>query len=232
MTSLTFGDIEAFLPRVREFLETARNYSVVYVYVSKGERIQPGRHLDDFLSLSCFNGKFRLSAASVPEDEIDDFNLTPREAIQYAYHFIRASRDNRRNKFIDIILKGAGRTNQVGFSRLPANMIENGNNVYYRTVNFSGLLREFITSNINAIANGNRNALHQNTEFIGANFIPLNNRPSANTLKDYVYLQSELQNGRAPRAYHYEGLRRWLASGRSTNPFSREYLTRNNMRKL
>jgi hypothetical protein len=81
------------------------------------------------------------------------------------------------------------------------------------------------------IANGHPNALDANTEYIGANFMPLNNRPSNKNLAlNYVYLHSELKNGRAPRAYHANGISRWAESGRTNNPITREPLFLDNMR--
>lgn len=86
---------------------------------------------------------------------------------------------------------------------------------------------------VGPVANGKKNVIHQNTEFVGANFLPLNNRPSANNLaKNYVYLHSELRNGKAPRVYHAQGLQSWLERGKETNPFSRASLKHHNMRRV
>lgn len=219
----TFEDIEAFLPEVKEFLMTVRTLDEVNVEVYRRARIGPGTVVDDCMFLQYRDG-FRLVTYAE-----EDISLTRREAIDYANHFIRASRDNRRNNLIQVTTKKCGRPAiMIEFSRdeAPANAIENGN---YHPIEFPR--RNLIPAN--AITNGNRNTLHRNTEFIGANFLRLNNRPAANNIsKNYVYLQSELRNGKAPRAYHLRGLRNWFAAGHSTNPFSRANLTQKNMRRV
>lgn len=82
--------------------------------------------------------------------------------------------------------------------------------------------------NMASVRNGRANAISNETEFIGADFLPLNGRPT--NYKNYIYLESELKNGKALRAYHKDGLQALKAD--APNPFTRRALSRANFRKI
>jgi hypothetical protein len=77
---------------------------------------------------------------------------------------------------------------------------------------------------------GNKSVLHPNTEFIGANYMATT--PNKSNIGNYVYLQSEVRNGRAPRAYDRKALEGWLNAGHETNPYNPQApLSIKNMRR-
>jgi hypothetical protein len=87
------------------------------------------------------------------------------------------------------------------------------------------------------IPNGNRNAVSKNTEFINENLMGMpalgeDGHPNNETKRrDYVYLQSEVKDGRAPRAYHVNGLQQVYMTDRK-HPWTRENLVPNNLRRI
>lgn len=82
--------------------------------------------------------------------------------------------------------------------------------------------------NLGSVKNGRANAISNDTEFINANFMPLNRRPANKS--NYIYLESELRGGKAVRAYHKDALK--ALDAEATNPFTRRALDHSNFRKV
>jgi hypothetical protein len=60
------------------------------------------------------------------------------------------------------------------------------------------------------------------TEFIGANMMRLDHLPAAiDILQKFVYVPSEVVEGKAPRAYDISGLKQLFQTGYMLNPFTR-----------
>jgi hypothetical protein len=71
------------------------------------------------------------------------------------------------------------------------------------------------------------------TNFIGANCMRTNGRPpTAEVRSKYVYLKNEVVDGRTPRAYHVDGLKRWWNAGGRTNPVTRAQFRPSNLRMI
>jgi sarcosine oxidase delta subunit len=70
------------------------------------------------------------------------------------------------------------------------------------------------------------------TEFIGADMLRLNHRPSnIDIWRHYVFIPNEFVGGKAPRAYHMDGLREWFRTGHTTNPHTMVPLRKENIKR-
>jgi hypothetical protein len=68
------------------------------------------------------------------------------------------------------------------------------------------------------------------TQFIGADMLVLNQPPSNIEIwRHYVFTPMEIADGKAPRAYHMNGLREWFRTGHTTHPFMGVPLRRENI---
>jgi hypothetical protein len=75
--------------------------------------------------------------------------------------------------------------------------------------------------------------INADTNFIGANVMTTNGRPAAEEVRSkYVYFQNEVVDGRTPRAYHVDGLKRWWQAGGRTNPVTRAQFRPSNLRMI
>jgi hypothetical protein len=76
-------------------------------------------------------------------------------------------------------------------------------------------------------------AIHAGTNFLGPDFLKLDEPPTPQEIyQNYVYFESELnKNGKAPRAYHVDGMRQYMASGRHNHPITGRPMRRNNLRR-
>jgi hypothetical protein len=76
-------------------------------------------------------------------------------------------------------------------------------------------------------------AIHARTNFLGPDFLKLDEPPTPQKIyQNYVYFESELNKiGKAPRAYHVDGMQEYIASGRQTLPITGSPMRRDNLQR-